>query len=147
KQSEQRAFRQKLPHQTALAAAERDARSHFAPPRRGAGEQKVRDVGACNRQQQRDQRSEYEQRTTELPAERPVSAGAILQNNMRRLRRIRYRPRPRPRKHRIEYRLQLRVRYAGCAARNQLYSPVTVVGKIVGLVGVASRPCSLMKIG
>ena len=51
---EQHAFREQLPHDPRPARTERQTHGEFTAARRAASEEKIRDIGACDQQHQRD---------------------------------------------------------------------------------------------
>jgi hypothetical protein len=59
KAAQQNAFRQQLPHQPPAARAQRETHGKLGARARPPGQQQIRDIGACNQQDDSYHRHQY----------------------------------------------------------------------------------------
>ena len=95
---QQHALGQQLPDDAKPARAHAQPHRHFAPPRRGARQQQIGDIGARQGQDQSHQRHQHIQRLRVLPAQAIQPARAFFDDQLRKIRALadRWRRCPRP---------------------------------------------------
>ena len=137
---QQRALRQKLPHQAHLAAPQRNAHRHFLLAGHRPRQQQVRDVGAGEHQQQAHQPAQHQQGIAEFVPQNAQSAPAFVQADLRRGGGILGLPRPRRGEHRFQHRPQLSIRHARSTPGDQRHTPKPAVVQRI----VAAQPSGVV---
>ena len=145
---QQQAFGQELPDQAKSSRAHAEPHRHFAPPRRRTRQQQIRDVGACNGQDQPHHGQQHVQRLRVLPPQRVQAARPFSDQQLRQigpLPIVGCRRRDPLVKHRTQRGLRLHYAHARTQARHD-FDPIVVLIEI-SLRDVARPPFFQQEVG